>query len=330
MSTSRFNVREPVDDQEWDQLVEHSPQGTLFSLSAYLRASRFPFERYLFCKGEEVRAGACFSVGEDGNSCSRAGGIYNGLMHLEYEKVKPVKQTQDQFEVTEFFVEWLTARYQTIELLLSPHLSDLRPFLWHNYHSTAATDRFAVDLRYTSYLDISSLQGEEAELESELFWNVETTRRQQIRKARKEQTTVQVGGDAETFVQLYAALMERQGVMLDAYEIERMGLHVRDLISSGIAQLFFVHDVEGELIYATLFGWDTKRAYYLFGVPGEGKGRSYQGTMGCWEAFLWLARQGVTEVDMEGVNSPNRGWFKLSFGGELLPYHWMKKGPAVV
>jgi hypothetical protein len=34
-----------------------------------------------------------------------------------------------------------------------------------------------------------------------------------------------------------------------------------------------------------------------------------------------LALEGIAEVDLEGVNSPRRGWFKLSFGGALLPYY---------
>ena len=32
-------------------------------------------------------------------------------------------------------------------------------------------------------------------------------------------------------------------------------------------------------------------------------------------------RTKIGEVDMEGVNSPQRGWFKLGFGGNLLPYY---------
>ena len=30
---------------------------------------------------------------------------------------------------------------------------------------------------------------------------------------------------------------------------------------------------------------------------------------------------GVKFVNLEGVNSPFRGWYKLSFGGNLKPYY---------
>jgi hypothetical protein len=39
-----------------------------------------------------------------------------------------------------------------------------------------------------------------------------------------------------------------------------------------------------------------------------------------------LAQDGKKEVDLEGVNSPHRGWFKLSFGGTLESYWQVKLG----
>ena len=45
-----------------------------------------------------------------------------------------------------------------------------------------------------------------------------------------------------------------------------------------------------------------------------------------FEAFKDIAqRLSISEVDMEGVNSPQRGWFKLGFGGNLVPYYHVFK-----
>jgi hypothetical protein len=53
-----------------------------------------------------------------------------------------------------------------------------------------------------------------------------------------------------------------------------------------------------------------------------GRSTPWQGTLAHWHAFGHLAREhGITEVDLEGVNSPQRGWFKLGFGGSLQTYH---------
>jgi len=47
------------------------------------------------------------------------------------------------------------------------------------------------------------------------------------------------------------------------------------------------------------------------------------------DAFGRLRRRAnLREVDLVGVNSPERGAFKLSFGGTRLPYFGIEKVPA--
>ena len=64
---------------------------------------------------------------------------------------------------------------------------DARPFLWHNYHSSDPNHKFITDLRYTSYLAIGGelSQGNTNEEETEIFKNMETPRRYNVREARK-------------------------------------------------------------------------------------------------------------------------------------------------
>ena len=69
------------------------------------------------------------------------------------------------------------------------------------------------------------------------------------------------------------------------------------------------------------FGWDNKRAYYIFGANDPAKRNGHTGTNVLWEAFYDLSKMGINEVDLEGINSPKRGWFKLSFGGNIRPYY---------
>ena len=76
--------------------------------------------------------------------------------------------------------------------------------------------------------------------------------------------------------------------------------------------------------YELMSEWDNKRAYYIFGANDPAKRDGHSGTNVLWDAFYDLSKLGINEVDVEGVNSPHRGWFKLSFGGNIIPYYEMK------
>ena len=65
---------------------------------------------------------------------------------------------------------------------------------------------------------------------------------------------------------------------------------------------------------------------YLFGAGSPGLKEHCCGTITFWDAFKDLSKnRGIKEVDFEGVNSPQRGKFKLSFGGDLRTYFQIKK-----
>jgi len=108
--------------------------------------------------------------------------------------------------------------------------------------------------------------------------------------------------------------------------MEKVMVH---LLQEQRGALFLAHNKDGMAVYCAFYGWDCKRAYYLFGAGHPEIKETWQGTLVHWHAFKELVRQHhVDEVDLEGVNSPQRGWFKLGFGGDLRPYYHVKYAPS--
>ena len=207
-------------------------------------------------------------------------------------------------------------------MALAPQFEDLRPFLWHNYHSTNIKDKFSVDLRYTSYIDLSEFTEENKLEEMQLFNNLEPLRRRNIKEARKNGASITTGLEIELFLDFYCRLMLSQGEDTPGDKLKRMGNLIFELIENRQAQMFLVKNSQNRIIYITVFCYDSKRAYYLFGAGDLEAKERYKGTIAFWDAFRILNEDyGIKQVDFEGVNSPQRGWFKLSFGGTLLPYY---------
>lgn len=319
----KYAVRQVDDDSAWDRFVNESPQGTLFSTARYLCALGREFERFYVCKGNEIKAAAALVLSDDRTAVELDDlVIYNGIMFAPQADQKPVKARQERFELTEFVIRHLCNRYSRIEMALAPQFEDARPFLWHNYHSSDPNHKFVTDLRYTSYLNIEELShGNDDEEGAEVFKNMETPRRYNIREARKAGAYIQPGRDAGKFIRFYRELMGGQGEQVSEAKLARMRNLIDMLAGSGDVVIYEVCRSGGEVLYVVVYGLDKKRSYYLFGAGNGLATEGYKGTFAHWEAFRDLAQQRrITEVDMEGVNSPKRGWFKLSFGGDLRSY----------
>ena len=74
-----------------------------------------------------------------------------------------------------------------------------------------------------------------------------------------------------------------------------------------------------------IFLIDNEFAFYLFGASDPEMRNQHTGTAVLWDSFFILNGIGIKQIDLEGVNSPNRGWFKLSFGGSLENYFEVNK-----
>jgi len=254
--------------------------------------------------------------------------IYSGILFEDGSVQKSSKSTLERFEISSFIIEELDKLYKHIEFVLSPYVEDIRAFLWHNYHSSKDSDKYSVSIRYTSYLDISSLSDFSKEEDSEIFKNLETLRQRNIREARKKEAYTLVINEVELFILYYKKLMLSQDQSVSMEKLLNMKYLIITLIDKKKAKMYVSKNSQNEIQYITIFAWDKFRAYYLFGAPNPNASERYRGTISFWDAFIDLAKDGVTIVDMEGVNSPQRGWFKLSFGGALRTYFHLTKHKA--
>lgn len=327
MSSSKLSIERVSDWGQWNALVERSRQGTLFSEKFYLDAVGHRHHLWWVKQGDQIKAGVCVVVSEDERDCELDDlVIYGGLLFGLDPMRQMVKRRHDEFQIAEFVAGHLAETYGTIKLALSPHCQDMRPFLWYRYHDEDIF-KYALDLRYTSYLDIGELREcRGREEESRFFVEMETVRRYSVREARKKGGMVVPAMDGLTLVNYYRALMAGQGDEQSKDKLAAMLRVIEALLDAGRGMVLHVLDAGGTILYAVMYGWDNKRAYYLFGAGHPEASTPWQGTLAHWEASKHLAQQhGIVEIDLEGVNSPQRGWFKLGFGGDLRSYYQISR-----
>lgn len=311
--------------EAWDDFVRSSPDSTVFITSNYLAHTGCRLGLYHCYNANELRAVVAMVESPDGTSAVMDDFvIYSGVSFgSPTQGQNRAQQNSERYEIATFIADELARRYQQVEFALTPSVTDVRPFLWHNYGQEDG--RYRVDVRYTSYLDIHDFTALRLD-DIGAYREATGARRQQIRYARRDGVVTEEFSDVGLFIDFYRMTMERQGEEVSSRTLDRMASLVTALLENGSAKMF-VSKTAGQVAgSAAVYAFDHHRAYYLFGASDPSQRDSPTGTAILWDAFGALAAKGISQIDLEGVNSPRRGWFKMSFGGDLRPYYQVSKG----
>ena len=320
MAESKYRLEKTSLGAAWDKLTAKSPNATVFSHGEYLAAIRRPYSLYFIYKAQEIRGGLVAPESADRESAAcNPFLVYSGVLFPNVAHNQNRAQiTTERFEVCEIAAETLPCFYKDVELALSPGVSDIRPFLWYNYGNEGR--HFIPDVRYTAEMPIAELAVRSMD-ESELFAQCATARRQELRYAVKKGVATDEEFLPERFTDFYAMTMNRQGIAVSDEYREDMRHLIAELGKAGKARMFVSRTAKGEMGSMAVMALDQYRAYYLFGANDPALRDTHCGSAVIWDACVALAKSGVTLVDMEGVNSPRRGWFKLSFGAIMQTYY---------
>jgi hypothetical protein len=313
-------------NDKWDELVSKSVNGTVFCSSPYLKHINAKISPFYYRRNQEIRAGVLVIEKEDGqDTYLHDFVIYNGLFFAPPQNKQNRSQIMsEQLEIATFVAEELAGLYKTVHMQLHPSIMDMRPFLWFNYGTDAPT--YKIDIRYTSCVNIEDFSNAEKLEDISTYLQASNARRQEIRYAIRDKVLTREEFNPDLFVDYYNETMKRQDIVVDENVLREMNILITHLFKGKMGRMFVSYVADGKPGSMAFFVMDNKRGYYLFGANDPALRDSHTGTAVLWDAFYILSNEGIKEIDMEGVNSPYRGWFKLSFGGDLKPYYQVYKG----
>ncbi|MCG7563609.1 MULTISPECIES: GNAT family N-acetyltransferase [unclassified Pseudoalteromonas] len=317
---NKFSLEPCELDQNWDSFIATSPHGTPFVHSQFLALLDVKYHAYYCCKGKEKIAAVLLIVDEhEQRAIGHHDVIHDGIMHRNIAHLNRAQRHSELFAAQEYIAEYLADRYAQVTLKLHPAIQDIRAFLWVNYHNDGP--KYAVTPRYTSVLELDEFTAPLSALEhSDNYSNSSVSRRQEIRYGFKKQVTLSESQDFTLFAHYYGLTMARQGIEISPVRLDELAVRIKSLAQQGLLCMYEARTSNQEIgSFATyLLHGDT--AYYFYGANHPELRDSHTGTAVLWQAFPLLAQKGVSKLDLEGINSPQRGWFKLSFGGNVEPY----------
>lgn len=224
---------------------------------------------------------------------------------------KYVTKISTEKEISRAIAATLRKEFTVINFNFHPSVIDIQPFIWKGFSS---------NVRYTYVINLDNIKRIWAEMDS--------TRRNDIRRAEKDGIYIEGGGKFEEIFSLVEKTFQRQKMKI---KFRAAAFQYNDLLEKkGWCRSFIAKDKDGKPIAGVYIVWDWKRSYYLLG--GYDPQHRHHGAMALaiWEAIKFSKEKlGLKEFDFEGSMLPQIELFFRKFGGKLVPYYSVSFMPSI-
>lgn len=312
MNSLTINFKE--DRQVWDTFVSTSPQRSIFVYSRFLDSLQAKYDLVTCYDKDKIVAGTVIIYTDSGTPIDTPFPFtqYQGVLLADNSTLATHSQLTLELKIVTDFIAQLTDHFSSYSLSQSWRLRDLRPFQWHNYHEPDK-GRFKIDLRYTGVLDRASYGTFDDYVSS-----IRKVKRQEFNKSSR-QLTLKMSDDAELLDHLHAKTFARQNIARTPQESALIKSIASHAFTGGYGTMCcaLLDDVP---VSAVMFLYDDRTGYYLFGANDPEYRKTFAGTLLLIHMIKEAFDSGLQEIDFVGVNSPDRGDFKISLNADLRPY----------
>ena len=312
MNGTIVNFKE--DRKVWDSFVRTSPQRSIFVETKFLDSLLARYDLVTCYENDVIVAGTVVIYSESGAplDAQHVFTQYQGILLADNTARALHSQLTRELKIVEYFIDQLLLNYGKLCFCQSWRFRDMRPFQWHNYHEPSK-GMFKLELGYTGVLDSKEYGQFDHYLSS-----IRTVRRQEYRKASRR-LVMSNSADAAILDDLHDKTFGRQSISRPPQE-EILVKSIADHALAGNYGKICYATLDEIPISAVLFLYDDRTAYYMFGANDPAYRNASGGTFLLVNMIKEAFESGLKEVDFVGINSPNRGDYKVSFNAEIRPY----------
>ena len=311
---SELIFQQSNDKIAWDDFVNTSPQGTIFNNTALLDLIGINYSIYYVKTSSNKVAGICILETESG-SVNKNIPYFQYCGNILFASNYKNNNIARELQYSSFLIENIISCYGEGYFVNSPNFKDIRPFLWHNYHSSGL-DKFTNKVNYTAILNLSNISDFPS-----YIGQIRRSRRREYDKAIKNEMLCVESKDVGILDYLHKKTFSRQGLDRSKKSVDYLEKISNAALKSGQGEMIVCFNKNNNPCSVYLYLKDSTTGYSMFGATDP----NYRST-GCYtfvtlECIKRCYEQGLEYWDFLGVNSPDRGDYKISFNPDLIPFY---------
>lgn len=234
--------------------------------------------------------------------------FYNPTINLFYEnkaqnKAKLLSENKKVLLLLADFFSKLP--YHIFSVYLPNNYIDTQAFFWKG---------FKVIPNYTYLLDLNKDI-------SEIEKNFSTERRNDIKKAEKDNIKTKLSTDYNTVENLIMNTFNRKEKSVDKDMIHKILFNFANNKNS----FAFVSYKDEKAIATSFCIYDNEKVYYLLGGYDNNNKHQGAGALAVFNAIKYSKELGIKKFDFEGSMLPEVEKYFRGFGGDLTPYYSINK-----
>lgn len=312
----KYLISRPKNLENWEKFEVNSPQSSIFSSIDSIKSFKKETDLFEVRKGDEIKS-LVYLYSEDKKNILSEPHIYSGILFGPKNNQKNCRYIAEKFNLTEIIIEKILLKYSKVEINLHYNFDDIRPFQWLNYHNPDKP-KFEINNRFTSIINVKNKTREE------IFENLDDVKQRDIKKCENNKDIkFNYEQDLKILKKLYLQTMEKSKVHISKKKFDKQLLFLEKIHKSKKA---FQTNVllKNKVVYSNFFSLHNNTACYLYGAGDYKIKNRLAGTYCAWKSIERCIGENIDTIDLEGVNSPNRGSFKITFGGYLKNYYNIK------
>ena len=295
----------------YSNFIINSPQKNIFCSKEILTFFFDDLDIYTINKNDKIKS--CIYLFKDkNNSIISEPFIYSGILNHNNSEMKNARYNNELFRINDLIVNKIFCRYSNININLPINFLDARPFLWFNY-GDKIKKKFLVTPRYTSLIHIHS------KTKQEIFENIDDVKKRDIKNAMNDKRyNVSKELNLELIKNFYIQTMKKNDGKFNKHSLNKMFEFLKIQKKNKVTQVTTYIDTTP--LYSVVFLNDENSSCYLLGSGNIEIKNRYAGSLALWKAIENSIENKIKIIDLEGINSPFRGEYKLNFGGDIVEY----------